>query len=74
MAILIAVGFLLVGILEVAVWPERPLRKVAAYVVLLAAMAVLSVLVTLEPQLPVPSPLDWVKGLYERLVKGVQGK
>ncbi|MDI9441116.1 MAG: hypothetical protein GX101_00255 [Firmicutes bacterium] len=74
MAILIAVGFLLVGIFEVAVWPERPLRKVAAYVVLLAAMAVLSVLVTLEPQLPVPSPLDWVKGLYERLVKGVQGK
>lgn len=74
MVVFIAVGFIAVGVLELSLWPERPFRKVAVYLFLLALMAAFSLLVTLNINLPVPSPIDWLSGHFERLMKGVNVK
>ncbi len=69
-AILVAVGFVAVGVLELSLWPERPLKKTAVYVGLLVLMAALSVAVALDINLPVPSPVDALLKLFEFLRGG----
>lgn len=64
MAILIIVIFVFVGVLEISLWNERPLKETITYIVLLCAGAILSVLIYYDPYLPVPAPVDW---LFESL-------
>lgn len=74
MAIFIAVGFVVVGCIEITLWPKRTFKKVAVYLFLLVLMAAFSVAVTLNIDLPVPSPLDWLSGLFGKLIKGMEAK
>lgn len=69
MAILVILGFALVGTVELVLSPRRPWKEVAAYLVLLAVAAAFSFMVTLNPDLPVPQPLgllfDWLKEIWQ---------
>ncbi len=66
-AVLIAVGFVAVGALELSLWPKRPFKKTAIYLLLLVAMGALAVAVALDIDLPVPSPIDALLDLFKSL-------
>lgn len=57
MTIIIIIGFVVIGVIEIWLWNDRPLRDVITYLALLSAGATLSVLLYLDPFLPVPAPL-----------------
>lgn len=69
MVIVVVLGFLVLGTVEIALWSERTWQKVTAYLVLLAITIILSVLLTLNPDLPAPEPLgllvNWFQGLWQ---------
>ena len=68
MVVVVVLGYLVVGAVEIYLCPERNLKKILAYIVVLAFAATLSVLVILNHDLPVPEPLNiigaWLKQLW----------
>lgn len=69
MVVVVILGFLVLGTVEMALWSERTWQKVMAYLVLLAITIIFSVLLTLNPDLPVPEPLgsllNWFQALWQ---------
>ncbi|HBG00540.1 MAG TPA: hypothetical protein DDW87_03060 [Firmicutes bacterium] len=69
MVVVVILGFLVLGTVEMALWSERTWQKVMANLVLLAITIIFSVLLTLNPDLPVPEPLgsllNWFQALWQ---------
>ncbi len=67
--ILLLIGYVVVGAVELWLWPEHPWQKVLAYLCTMIAAATLSILVMSSWHLPVPQPLEmlvkWVKQLWQ---------
>jgi len=70
LAVLVLFGFVVVGIVEMRLWPKRPLKKVLVYWIFLAAAALLSALMVVNIDLPVPSPLDFLNRLAKEIWQG----
>ncbi len=70
MAVLVVVAYAVVAVTELLLWPQRPLSKVLVYLLFLAGAAVLSVLITLNFDLAVPSPLDALDTLFKKVWGG----
>ncbi|HKM42816.1 MAG TPA: hypothetical protein VJZ70_02385 [Limnochordia bacterium] len=66
----IILGFMLIGGIELYLWPQRAWKEVSVYVVLLGGVTALAVLIYLIPDLPVPTPFGFV---WEMLMKLWQG-
>lgn len=68
MIILVILGFIAAGYLEIRSWQERPWQKVAVFLVLMGASALFSILLLINPDLPVPQPFavigSWLKKLW----------
>jgi len=56
MTIIIIIGFVAIGVIEIWLWNDRPLRDVITYLALLSAGATLSVLLYLDPFYPFRLP------------------
>lgn len=68
MVAIIVLGFIVIGAVEISLWPKRDLKQVLVYLVLLVFATTLSVLMLLYSNLPIPEPLvalaDWLKKLW----------
>lgn len=69
MILLIVFGYVVVGTVELFLWKERRWQNVLVYLLLLAAAATLSVLLTIDSRLPVPEPFgalqNWLQKLWQ---------
>ncbi|NLJ81352.1 MAG: hypothetical protein GX335_10045 [Firmicutes bacterium] len=69
MVLLLVVGYLSLAAAELVLWTERPFKKVFTYLFFMALALALSVLIAVNRDLPVPSPLDALRVLGDRLRK-----
>lgn len=70
MIALIILGHLVVGVVELSLWPEHRLKEVLVYLFLLTGAATLAVLLTLNPYLPVPTPFNALGNLWNTIWQG----
>ncbi|NLJ73764.1 MAG: hypothetical protein GX331_02095 [Firmicutes bacterium] len=70
MVILIALVYVIVGVVEVLLWEKRDGNKLAVYVVLMIMSLVFAELMGTGVHIPVISPIGEVISLVKKLIQG----
>lgn len=70
MVVLIILGYLVVGGVEMLLWSKRTTKNVVTYWALLVVVAAFSVLLTFKPDLPLPSPFMWLLSHLKNIWQG----
>ncbi len=70
MVILIALVYVIVGVVEVLLWEKRDGKKLAVYVVLMIMSLVFAELMGTGVHIPVISPIGEVISLVKKLIQG----
>lgn len=73
MVVLTVVFYMVVGVIEICLWPHRSRKEMWVYIFLLIGVATLSVLLILSPELKGPNPSELLKKLWN-LIKGAIGQ
>lgn len=67
MILLVVLLYILVTVVEFALWPQRSFKEYFVYVVMMLALTTLSILLILNPRLPSPDLNKYLEQIFDNI-------